>query len=1535
MSSSSPRPGGSRRRARARGVALLAGVGSLIAAALVLGGVLPGFAGSGRARAASGEEPTPQTDASVPAHGVTMIGATPEEAGAPGANETWGIGHDGSATVLVRYYQHPASGGGEEGSWTLGPALPSGFNVGEGPIAGQMTPGGAGVLAGTAPAPGRPTPQVLLVRKPGGAFTETKPVSLEGEALGEGEEPLLKNGEELFGVGRAPLIAPLEEAGGEAGALVAPVVLNNGVETQVLHWDGREWMREQIAIPAASKEDFRVLAIGASSPSNAWLLAQLSSKSTYPFGSVALFRRVREGSEPWGWKPVALTGGSGDEEAHPLEVPLQGGGTARFTVAHTGEPPTVKSQLLTVTREGVWVDGERADVTTQEPASTTLFFKPEGSAGGQVAASWCWLSPDVPAGTAPCQHELPEALPNGFSRSVAWANGPGPFGERVITGLSEGVSLRLQGESFTRVLALGAGASAGTDPGAALGAAFSSPTEGWLGVEGLPVHLTTKPAASRLAPWPTSFRHPLLAIAPQPGAPVGALSSEALAVGDKGAVARYKPGQGWLPESLFGPGQRVEQPRLRAVAWPTPSRAYAVGDKGEMWLWRGETGLWEKDPATPINFRGNLLGVAFDPSNPARGYAIGTTVIGEGGVLLRYGKSWTEETALPPEAQGAAFTSIAFAGSEAIVAFRKQPNPSENKFVGGLLVNDGSGWRVDTEAATVMGAGVPEAVAGLADGGAAFATTSTSEGARVFERQGPGAPWQATSTPLPGSPGSLALFREGGALRAIVSGGGVGSPSAPLPAPPGAPPDYFEALPPQGAGLEGGGVLRQTAGAWSDEGHELNSAGAPVGGYTRQDLPYRPDPVLAVLIDPTGAQGWAVGGVLQREEEHLETGDVERYPADGVKPTGSGEAAVPLSSADATFAIGGGAQCAAPCADRSRAGVGPQVWLQAALALARKVGTRALLYTGPYVTAGQVSGPRSVAIPFARELQSYGSILGSSSAAYAAVSPQERDARPESEGSEALFESEFAGFPEPLGNGSPAPGLSPAPEGQLGEPGRQQCASQVGCQAAYYAFDSQGAGGQVRVIVLDESSDVGGEQLAWVARQLANAKALGEPAIVVGNADLNAHVAAGEVWAAELATVLVGSERQGVPGASAYFYDSPEENVQKPLRAGGESIPTFGSGTLGYVDVIDEQRGNFHGASGILLAQVEVAAARGRANRAPVTARLVPVVGELALEAQGGTLLRRSLPALFAGLARRPRAGGRGQPDINESEVDPYIPIPTNCIGECSTGIFPEYTFTSSRPDIGDFVKPNLALPGSLAVEQNAKGEPIPDSQSGLFCPYNAGKTIVTISAGGLSASLPVTVEAGSVRQPCGTQPLKERPEGQQSSAVPPPPAPSPAPAGPVPASSSPPPVPLPAAPAIAPAAHAPQPPAPHPPVFVPLVAPATPLLAFVPPPVPTPARPTPPGGTSAVTSPVEMAEREEEHEEAPESVSNKALAYEQSEHEPSPAYVLGIVVLAAFAGASIRRRMRGGRRSVSVAPATITSMRAQRRLSPRSRRRF
>ena len=291
----------------------------------------------------------------------------------------------------------------------------------------------------------------------------------------------------------------------------------------------------------------------------------------------------------------------------------------------------------------------------------------------------------------------------------------------------------------------------------------------------------------------------------------------------------------------------------------------------------------------------------------------------------------------------------------------------------------------------------------------------------------------------------------------------------------------------------------------------------------------------------------------------------------------------------------------------------------------------------------------------------------------------------------------------------------------------------------------------MRVIVLDESHDVDETQRAWLAQQLAEAAAARTPAIALGNADLNAQIAAGDGAASEVARILVSG------GASAYFYYSPEQNILLPLRVGARSIPTFGSGTLGYVSSVNAQKQDFTGHSGFLLGQVEAGARNPSTNVAPVTARLIPNIGELALEAQDGILLRRSQTALFDALARRPRSGSVALKGSTINRAALYIPIPANCVGSrCANGIFPEYTFSSSRTDIGDFVERNLAVADPHAVLLGPNEKPIHDSSSGLFCAYNAGTTVVTIDAGGLSSSLRVTVQAGSVRRPCGTQPLSE-----------------------------------------------------------------------------------------------------------------------------------------------------------------------------------
>jgi hypothetical protein len=1473
---------------RRRAALCLLILGCAIAATLTALSVLGGSRAS--AQVAPGE-PTPQTDDSVPASQVTMIGASPNEA--PG--ETWGIGQSGADSgVLVRY----ARGTG----WSLGPQLLSssgqplvGFTPDQprsgltSPLAGQMTASGSGVLVGTVPDATAPhgDREVLLARNPGGSFEEVPAVPHEGEAA------LIEPTQSLFAtVGRAPLLTPLDEGGGKAGALIVPV--GGLIEDAVLHWDGSAWTSEPIEVPAASSSEFHVVAIGASALSNAWLVGELSS------GGLALFRRhPGSGSEAPSWRAVAPA--PGFEPGEPLTVPVEGEAAKPFAVAGA---PNVATQVLTVTGEGVWLDGEREDTR----ASTTMYFQPQGETGAAAVTSWCTQS----TGAKPCNHELPEPLSNNTMRSIAWANPATPYGERVITGFTEGITLRLDGTSFTRVLGLGA-SLAPNDTGGTYGAAFSSAREGWLGQSGLPVHLTLEPSPSRLAPWPVSFRHALLAVAPQPGATAGALSSEALAVGDRGEVARYKPGMGWMPESLLNASGRPVKPApvLRAVAWPEASRAYAVGNEGQMWLWRSETGLWEQDPATPFNFRGNLLGIAFDPNEPNRGYAVG-----QSGVLLGYGKSWAQEP-LPPQVANASFTSIAFAGNEAIVAYRELPNTTKNQYVGGLLVNDGSGWRIDTEAAAAIGANVPEVVAGLPDGGAAFAASGSGP-AMVFERNGASSPWQATSTPLPGGrqPGSLALFREGGALRAIASGSALDTfdVESVAPAPPGFPPTLIKPYP-LTTNSESG-VLRQTATGWNDEEHELSNVREGPGHYRFWDMPYQPDPVAAVLIDPTGRQGWAVGGFVEANHEDLDTADIDRYPADGVTPPGVGGATVSTGNAAAnpvaSFAIAGGAQCGAPCADRANADIGPDTWLSSALARVAQIPeTRDFFYTGPRVTSGETAGPPTLQIPYARELNRYASLLAASQlSTFAAASPSDLAGG----AGESLFDQVFSGFPAPFGARA------------------AECAEQLALGAAcqpYYAFDSgTSAATTVRVIVLDDSSDVDATQQSWLGGELAG-RAKGEPAIVLGNANLNTQIAAGDPSAIAVAAIL----QRG--GASAYFYDSPEENRHAPLT-GAPSVETFGSGTLGYVNSLGESRGDFLGASGFLLAQVHFKEPKPNSpDRVNVTARLIPNIGELGLEAQDGTLLRRSQTAFFAGLARRPRAGNRSPNGQVAPETDPYIPLPSICIGtRCNTGLLPEYTFSSSRPDIGNFVKQNTAAAGAEPTVLLENEKPVPDPTSGLFCAYNAGTTIVTISAGGYSSSLPITVQPGSVRRPCGTTLLNE-PSVQQSAEAPVAPAPAPAPAGPAPAASSPPPVPVPAPPPVpTPAAPQPPPAAKPPAFFLPLTLNA-PVLAFVPPPVPTPARPTPPSGTSAVTSPVEAAEKEEEHEEATEQVSNQAVAYRAEDHEPTSAYLLGVIALAALAGVGVVRRPRRRRRDAQLATVSISSRRTQERGSSRPRRRW
>ncbi len=809
-----------------------------------------------------------------------------------------------------------------------------------------------------------------------------------------------------------------------------------------------------------------------------------------------------------------------------------------------------------------------------------------------MQASWCWLPAGAPAGTPPCDARTARAAAASALPQHRLGQARSPFGERVITGLPEGVSLRLEGESFKRVLALGGGERQ-PGPGHGTGAAFSTPTEGWLGESAMPVHLTRNPQPSRLAPWPVSFRHPLLAIAPQPGAPVGALASEALAVGEDGAVARYKPGRG------LAAGKPV---RARAGAWKRTcgcarspgrrrTRAYAVGDEGEMWLWRAKPACGNAIRRRRSTSAPTCSASPSTPTTPRAGTRSGTTAVGQGGVLLRYGKTWTEETALPPQVAGREPSTR----SRSPARRRSSPTASSptrrsTQFVGGLLVNEGSGWRVDQEAEAVAGAGASR---GRSRGCPTAAPRSWSAGGegrqRVRARSAPARPGRRRRRRCRARRrGSLALFREGGALRAIVTAGGRrplrGAAARPAGVPAAA--GSHRRASPRRSGK------RRRAAPDRDRLARREPRTEPgrrrrKAYYVYRDLPYRPDPIFAVLVDPTGTQGWAVGGIAQQPKNRLETADVERYPADGVttrrgalRRRAAGAASHRVTRRSRSAATRSARRPAPTARNRGRrarrCGCARR-WRSPA---GSGIGAPGRSSTpGPTVTAGQ--GRRAPNPARSRSRASSNATPRSSPALgdprVDTIAPGPRRA-PEQEAARARGNG-VRRFPRPFGDA-----------GAAGPVRRTDALRRIGgCESAYCADEQEG----VWVLVLDDSQPAKSTRRSAVVgrRAAGRPERRAKPAIVVGQRRSRRRPCHRRGRATELARAarrrhpgISGSMRHeiGLRVASAYFYDSPEENVDEaPADRRTNRSPTFGSGHARIcASPLREAAANFHGASG-------------------------------------------------------------------------------------------------------------------------------------------------------------------------------------------------------------------------------------------------------------------------------------------------------------------------------------------------------------------
>ena len=229
--------------------------------------------------------------------------------------------------------------------------------------------------------------------------------------------------------------------------------------------------------------------------------------------------------------------------------------------------------------------------------------------------------------------------------------------------------------------------------------------------------------------------------------------------------------------------------------------------------------------------------------------------------------------------------------------------------------------------------------------------------------------------------------------------------------------------------------------------------------------------------------------------EGLQTAAVMRLGEGAAPPENSSTVPISVSSSEATFAIGGNAQCADVCADLSGTGIGPDVWLRGAVGkVAATPGVRAFLYTGSSVAGGLVQS-RVSPNEFGEEEAAYARRLDSAAGALPVfTAPAETDLY---ESSLATFGKKFEGSEQPLGTAAPGVGIVPRSD-------VDQATGQYS-----YSFDSEGEfGGPVRVIVLDYSgTSLSTEEQCWLAGELASAK-VGEPprpAIVVGNREVGAN----------------------------------------------------------------------------------------------------------------------------------------------------------------------------------------------------------------------------------------------------------------------------------------------------------------------------------------------------------------------------------------------------------------------------------------------
>ena len=166
-----------------------------------------------------------------------------------------------------------------------------------------------------------------------------------------------------------------------------------------------------------------------------------------------------------------------------------------------------------------------------------------------------------------------------------------------------------------------------------------------------------------------------------------------------------------------------------------------------------------------------------------------------------------------------------------------------------------------------------------------------------------------------------------------------------------------------------GYLVRETATGWVDQ-QVSDSANDFTFGSFNGDLPGRPDPVLGLLVNSAGTEGWAVGGQTGGAELQLngapgaagsvQTTGIERFGPGPTPPVSTGVPITPPAG-QVTFAFGGGSGCAGLCADNANQNLGPAAALGGAIARAATIQVCTLSST-PGSGSGQTLG-RSASTP--------------------------------------------------------------------------------------------------------------------------------------------------------------------------------------------------------------------------------------------------------------------------------------------------------------------------------------------------------------------------------------------------------------------------------------------------------------------------------------------------------------------------------------------------------------------------------------------